>query len=757
MKLSFRNGNGIARRLTTAVIIFSSIFTLVITAIQLYVDFSDDLEIIDQAFNSIQNSQVSLMTNSVWAHDIEQINTQLNGLLQLRDIEYAAISIKGEVQWSSGHLINNPNTHIFPLSQLYRGENIEIGSLMVSVNMENLYDRLWSRLLNILISNSIKTFFVAVFILLLFQYLVTRHLYKIAHYTENLEFPSSNKIPLTLNRKNRKRHENDALERVTNAINFMHEKIGDAHKSMHATTLALKKETVKANKATRDLLDQKYVLDNHAIVAVTDRKGNITYVNDKFCSISGYSEKELLGQNHRILNSQHHPESFFYDLWHTISKGGVWHGEICNKAKDGHQYWLETTIAPTFNTQGRINHYIAIRTDITSNKKNEQKLIQSQKMEALGQFTVGVVHDFNNILSIILSNIELVQILSKDDPQIAKQIDTALVGLNRGIALTKKLLGFSANKAVYAEVLSINALLKREELDIRNTLPPSLQMEYKLDTDLWAIKADPNDLENAILNLTLNARDAMPDGGKIKISTYNTTLDNSTANGEFMNSVGDYAVISVSDNGHGMSEGVKQRILEPFFTTKTSSKGTGLGLSMVHGFIERSEGLLTIQTTEGRGTDISLLLPKTDEELITTSHSDLKLKRVIGQETILLADDEAELCIATQELLERLGYTVLTAHSAEEALAILSQDQSVDLLLSDIIMTGGMNGYELALDVSKKWPKLKIVLASGFDENARKRVIGNDPEINPLIKNLLRKPYNYIELSTAIRKVLDSD
>ncbi len=656
--------------------------------------------------------------------------------------------------------------------------------------------------------------------------------------------------------------------------------------------IALVESEAYLRNALKDLKNQRYLLDQHALVLTTDQFGNIIYVNDKFCKTSGYTREEIMGQNPRLFKSSFHPDTFYKEMWNVISGGNIWHGEICNQAKNGAHHWLDSTIAPIYDDHGNINQYITIRTDITERKiaeeatrksetrfreiaetinevffiiapdfkemiylspafkkifglptknsseipktveeylkkwvhpddwhilesavelrvkgdfstkipdyriiqkdsgirwistethpvRNKQgeiihiignhqdvterrrlgrELRQSQKMEAVGQLTGGIAHDFNNILGIIRGNLEILKIIMPKDAESLERADKAIAGVERGAKIIKKLLNFSRHKVYATELILINHSIDNLKELIARSLTAAIIVKTTLAKKLWRVSIEPDELENAILNLALNARNAMPNGGTLLIGTENKILDKTYVSQNPSSKEGEYVMVSVSDTGCGMSLETQDKILEPFYTTKENEEGTGLGLSMVHGFIRRSGGHINIYSELGKGTTIRLYIPKSLTDVKQTSDIEPdQMTMVQGHETILIVDDEPALCEVAKTQLDILGYTIIIANNAREALSILQKNQNIDLLFSDIVMPGHMDGYELAREVLKKYPDVKILLTSGFTQNREIHLNNGNRKLSRLAQNLLSKPYSQVELANAIRNILDSE
>lgn len=393
--------------------------------------------------------------------------------------------------------------------------------------------------------------------------------------------------------------------------------------------------------------------------------------------------------------------------------------------------------------------------DISKRKQAEKSLQRSQKMDAIGQLTGGIAHDFNNILGIILGNLELLKddLTNKSDKAL-NRVDSIYDAGQRAVDLTKQLLSVSRKKPSKQELININNLVEKMENLISCSAMPEIEVLHKLDNDLWLTKIDKGEFEDAFLNLTINARDAIANNGQIIIETRNVTINDAFCE-LIANAIpGEYVELTVSDNGRGVSARQQEHIFEPFFTTKDEGKGTGLGLAMVYGFVERSGGFIDIKSKVGMGTAIKCYLPRIEgiEKQLTVKNNkkDLMLNR--GKETLLVVDDEVAILDLARELLERMDYRVLTATNGKQALEILQQEPDIDLLFSDVVMPGGLNGYELAEQARCKYPELRVLLTSGYTGKVME--VSNSSQ-SGLNTNILNKPYSYNELATRVRAILD--
>jgi len=371
-------------------------------------------------------------------------------------------------------------------------------------------------------------------------------------------------------------------------------------------------------------------------------------------------------------------------------------------------------------------------------------------MEAIGQLTGGIAHDFNNLLTIITGNLELLEMEIESDEQrdlLARANDAALMGAR----LTNRLLTFARRRRLEPVVLDLNdQVLSMAEL-LRRTLGETIALSTLLAPRLWSVRADPSEIENAVLNLAINARDAMPAGGKLVLETKNVVLDERDVATEVGVQPGDYVRLSVSDTGVGMSPEVLARVFEPFFTTKEPGKGTGLGLSGLYGFVKQSGGHVTVYSEVGKGTTVNLYLPRVTSELEAAKTARGETSAVpLAVETILLVEDNAEVRRVSARRVRNLGYTVIEAENAVGAIEVLKSGAKIDLVFSDVVMPGGMSGFDLARWAQQNMSSVRVLLTSGFAEDVARAGEATAPDLE-----ILRKPYTAADLARALRVALD--
>ncbi|MBE9527598.1 MAG: PAS domain S-box protein [Proteobacteria bacterium] len=468
--------------------------------------------------------------------------------------------------------------------------------------------------------------------------------------------------------------------------------------------------------------------------------------------IFGFSEEEVKGCHitERILPESARPA--INEIWAVLlaNKGGTYSLNE-NKTKDGRVIMCEWHNTPLVDNNGNVIAVTSLVEDVTSRQRDEDNLRHSQKMDAIGKLTGGIAHDFNNMLGVILGYSRLLKESAVgNNPRLIKYSDQIITAGERAKKLTTKLLEFSRKAPSSAETTDINKLLEGMRDMLQKTLTPRIKLEMNLQENLWPVWLDPTRFEDAILNMSINAMHAMPDGGRLTLTSENVQpVDKDIHNMDI--NAGDYVLLSLEDTGTGMSQEVQSRIFEPFFTTK-GTEGTGLGLSQVYGFLQQSQCGIDIESEQGHGTRVIIYIPRYHEnekeklEKCSTELVDLPS----GEETILVVDDETALLEYVEEILTTYDYTVLCAENAEQALEIL-QSNSVDLMFSDVIMPG-KDGYQLATEVAKLYPKIKIQMASGFSDDLNLSLANEK-----LHQQRLHKPYTLEQILLRVRKLLDED
>ncbi|WP_177419132.1 hybrid sensor histidine kinase/response regulator, partial [endosymbiont of Lamellibrachia barhami] len=475
-------------------------------------------------------------------------------------------------------------------------------------------------------------------------------------------------------------------------------------------------------------------------------------VNQRLCEMLGYRTDEMIGRSPLDFADEENQKIFLTQM-ERIDTTSRRNYEVELRHRDGHNIPVYFNAITLHTDKGTTLAAVAFVTDLTGQKAAEQVLRRAQKMDAIGQLTGGIAHDFNNLLGIIIGNLDFLKRLVGDNDKSLKRVDSASKAALRAADLTRQLLGFSRKQSQETRPTDVNQVIRGMESLIARSVTPAVEVELQLTDAPWRTHIDPGDLEDALLNLILNARDAMPQGGKLTIETANRQLDAAYTELNPTIAPGDYLQLAVSDTGSGIPVEIMEQIFDPFFTTKPPEKGTGLGLSMVYGFAQRSFGYVKAYSEAGVSTTIRLYLPRTIEEAKRTPETGPEeILPSQGHETILVVDDENDLLDLARDYLEEAGYRIYTATRGAEALAVLKSRDDINLLFSDVVMPGGMNGYELAEQANELNPGLKVLFTSGFTKKAAARNFQAH-----VAANLLTKPYSRDDLMKRIREILDGE
>ncbi len=492
--------------------------------------------------------------------------------------------------------------------------------------------------------------------------------------------------------------------------------------------------TEKKRADDRLLLHAKALESASSAILITDSRGVIQWVNPAFTWLTGYPAEEAIGAPTSILKSGRQPDTLYEQLWRTITDGRTWRGELVNRRRDGTLYHQDMTITPVRSADGDIEYFIAVMQDITERRDIEDKLRQAQRMEAVGRLAGGVAHDFNNLLQAMLGLTQLLQQHDAPSDRTAARLQELEGHIQRASQVTRQLLLFSHPESAKRELVDFTAVVRESAALLERLVPENIVLEFEPGRDPLAIEADRGQLEQIVMNLAVNAADAMPDGGQLSIRTGA--------------GAGNAVWLEVEDTGTGIPDNIREHLFEPFFTTKERSRGTGLGLSVVHGIVTLHGGDIDITSEQGRGTTFRITLPGADAARLLAVATDGPRAITTGSgERILLVEDDPAVRHGLHEILVALGYHVTTAAGRLEVEDLID-GPGFDLLLSDFGLPDA-TGMEIAALLQLRWPELKVIIMSGYAESdvIARHVLSGD-------LHFLQKPFTVLTLSRAVQSVL---
>jgi len=486
-------------------------------------------------------------------------------------------------------------------------------------------------------------------------------------------------------------------------------------------------------------------------IFITDRDGHIEYVNPAFEELTEYTSAEVIGKTPRILKSGQQDREFYGELWETILSGKVFRGTLINRKKSGKLYHEEKVITPVKDGEGSITNFVWTGKDITDRMELEERLLQAQKLEAIGRLAGGVAHDFNNLLTAVIGYGQLLATRLGNDEQLCRMAKEIIKGGQRGAALARQLLAFSRRQILQPRVIDLNAVILNVRDMLERLIPENIELVTQLGATIGRVKADPGQIEQVILNLVINARDAMPAGGTLTIETDGVDLDDNYESPHLVRRRGHYVMISVSDTGIGMDQETQSHVFEPFFTTKDQG-GSGLGLATVYGIVNQSGGSVWLHSELGHGSTFKVYLPRVEEPAEDLPAEGQPDACPTGFETVLLVEDNAQVRALAAEILRAQGYNVLQASGGEEALRIArgKSRNEIDLLVTDVVMPQ-MSGPELAVQLASAGHHTKVLYMSGYTDNW---IVHHG--VSQGETSFLQKPFTPGLLASKVRDVLDS-
>jgi len=512
----------------------------------------------------------------------------------------------------------------------------------------------------------------------------------------------------------------------------------------------------------RDITERKRAEESHARLAnavehaaetivITDIQGTILYCNPAFAKTSGYTCTEALGQNIRLLKSGKQDAGFYRRMWDVLEHGEIWSGRFINRRKDGTLYEEEATISPMRDDAGNIVNYVAVKRDVTREIQLETQLRQSQKMDAIGQLAGGVAHDFNNILGAMMIQAEMAAMVDNTPSEVREALHEIRAATEKAANLTRQLLLFSRRQVMQPRDLDLNEIVTSLVKMLQRIIGEDVRLQLELHPAPLIIHADAGMLDQVLMNLVVNARDAMSNGGRLVIETSEKTVDEDLARLNPDAVPGRYVGLSINDTGCGIPPEILPRIFEPFFTTKEPGKGTGLGLATVYGIVKQHKGWLKVYSEPGRGTNFQIFLPASAGTSADPAQPAARPKPRGGTETILLVEDEPAVRSLTRTILERRGYQVLEAANGVEGFSVWQEHRgAVSLLLTDLVMPAGVSGQKLARQIQAEKPGLKVIFTSGYSPE----IAGRELELRSG-ENFLQKPCSPDQLLETVRRCLD--
>ncbi len=537
-----------------------------------------------------------------------------------------------------------------------------------------------------------------------------------------------------------------ALDRVprwsretVNSVMTFYSRFANLISKLSYSNLKLARSLEERNRAIEERARLMSAMEQAAeAIVITDQDGKIQYVNPAFEQITGYSEQEVRGKNSRILKSGHQNEAFYRELWSTISNGKTWKSRMVNRRKDGTCYTEDVSISPVLDKGGWITNFVSVKRDVTSEIELEKRLLQAQKMEAIGNLAGGIAHDFNNILSPIMLHAEMAMMDLPADSRLQETMKQIYSSAERAKDLVRQILTFARAREEKKIPLRLSLILKEALKFLRATIPSTIEIRHVLKTGRDTVMADPTQIHQIVMNLCTNAAHAMKDtGGRLTVSLT-----------EAREVPGDFLRISVRDTGKGIEPGILERIFDPYFTTKGPGQGTGLGLAVVHGIVESCGGRIDVESEEGKGTVFHVLLPVVDSDV--SLNEDVGAESVGGTERILLVDDEEALLKILRRMLERLGYRVTAANNGSEALKLFRlAPSSFDLVITDQTMPG-LRGSDLAGEIMAVRDDIPVILCTGFSDQ-----IDEASAFEMGIRAFVSKPVVMHEMAARIREALE--
>lgn len=742
------NGNrtkvgGLAKKFIVYILLFSSFITLLGTSLQLYLDYIRDMGSIETGMEQIERSYKQTVVNSLWVSDMEQLRIQLQGILNLPDMQYVAITKNKQTILDLGSL---PGDQVvvrsYPLNYPFKGRDVDLGVLEVYANLEGVYQRLFDKVFVILATQAIKTFLVSFFIIFLFYTLVGRHLEQLARYTKDLTLDRLDRS-IELERKHKKSAP-DELDMVVEAMNAMRiNLIRDIEERVR-----MEKALTKSQKLLNTVIE-----GTTDVIFVKDLEGRYILANEATAIAVGKPKEQLLGKTDRELFPEQSAQVVSEADQRVITTGKPYLAEERLETSFGEGYWLANK-SPLFDENGKVVGVIGISRDITELKRVEEEKItlekrlrQSLKMEAIGTLAGGIAHDFNNILGIILGY----SVMAKDEvvpeSKLARDLDRVIKAGNRAKELVKQILVFSRQADIERIPLQLQPLIKEVLKMLRASIPATIEIRERVDPECGVVLADPTQIHQILMNLCTNAHHAMEDtGGILEVELKKVFIGKDS---QLDIEAGEYVELVVSDTGSGIGPDVIDKIFDPYFTTKAIGKGTGMGLAVIQGIVSGYGGTITVESTPGTGSRFHVYLPViVQETLPAVKEIEDMIPR--GEGHILFVDDEEMLTEMYRNMLESIGYKVTVQSSGPEALTSFQGNPDVfDVVVTDQTMPG-MTGLDLSREILAIRPDIPIILYTGYSDRVNEQLAKSYG-----VREFAMKPLSISTVAKLLHKILN--
>lgn len=742
----------ISRVLALYIVLFSSIITLLLTLVQLRLDYNYGVTVIQQQLDQIKITSIEAISQSIWTVDENQITLQLEGLSRLPDIIYAEL-VDSNMQLiaTAGNLDTDQVIQkSYALIKKHRNIETRLGTLRVVATKENVYQRLIDTALVILISQAVKTFAVTLFMLFIFNYLVTRHLSYIADFLEKFNIKHRPDL-LQLDRTVPKIQRGDELDRVINSINLMTDENHRRYAELKDSQQKLTESEARFSTIFNTLSDSVIVFDVHE---------NVLFVNPAFIRQFQYDDDEI-PEDIDVLFEHSHDDKNHHANYSRVIENSL--GEVIEYRfvrKDQSVFDAEISSSKIILPSGELVAYLSIVRDITRRKQNEDEKIQlmnelqqAQKMESIGLLVGGIAHDFNNILGSIIGYSELAsELIPEDQPVIQRYLSSVISSGQRASDLIKQLLAFSRRASSEPVQIILDDLVNEVVRMLKPLLPSTIELDVSVEDNLPTVLFDITQMQQVLLNLCVNARDAMKGRGRIRIELAVKTVTDERCRSCHEQVDGEYVSIRISDSGTGIPEDKIESIFEPFFTTKSQGEGTGMGLSVVHGIIHKHNSHILIDSVVNAGTIFTLLIPPAELPPVEKKRETEPVSRftpATSGTNILIVDDEVSLAEFIQEYLENCGYKVTACTDSMQALKLFQAElNNIDLVITDQTMPQ-LTGMELIRQMRFYRPDIPVILCSGYHDAIDKEDLQGTGSVI-----YMQKPFNGMELVEKIQQLL---